>query len=244
MILSEGIFNQIDGTEESSKRTIEKILAEDKILIEYVYFLSKKKSKQDSIKLLKKFYDIEQNHATIENILDGWIKILKIRISDKTNKNKTLESLEKSVQNKVLTGKFLKEEFGDYYKRISPNVLKDLITAIIHTKSDPEESINDLGRALEDFLRIDLNSGLNLSKCQGIAQIAQLFNQNNKFPTKLNNLTAGLSSIRSMGKAHGVDKKENQRWKIMETTSLSTTLIVISLMKSYMIYTQKSKLIF
>ena len=235
---------KMGGSSELSIRIIREVLLDNKILIEYNYFLSKNRTKRETAKILKTIYHIENNEESIIKILDEWIEFLNIKISEEIPKNQTYDNLSASLSNKVVIGKFLKEEFGDYYSYISKDVLKDLTDSLLNIKDDSEMSINDIGRAIEDFLRIDLDSGLDLSKCQGIAQIANKFNQHNKFPTKLNNIAAGISSIRSMGKAHGVDKKENLRWSINEATAISTVILTISLMKAYLISIHENRLVF
>lgn len=201
---------------------------------EYIYFLSKKFDKSQATKLVKSIYDINIDDSEISKIFDKWIKNIDIKISIEENGLQNIKNLELATTNLIIANKFLKEHFEDYYSQISSEVMLDLQNALCNSKTNPEESINDTGRALEDFLRIDLNSNINLSKCTGISQIANKFNHEGKFPTKLNNIAMGLASIRSMGKAHGVDKKENQRWKIQRETALYNIMLTISLMKSYL----------
>ncbi|MCK5476440.1 MAG: hypothetical protein KAI55_00800 [Candidatus Aenigmarchaeota archaeon] len=200
---------------------------------EYIYFVSKKFDRLHATKLVKSIYEINLEDSQIKKIFDKWIKNIGIRIFIENNELRNVKELEEATVNVMVANKFLKDEFENYYSEISDNVINDLQNALLNIKKDPEESLNDTGRALEDFLRIDIGSGIYLSKCNGIAQVGNLFNQNNKFPTKLNNIAIGLASVRSMGKAHGVDKNENQRWKIHKETALSNFMITISLMKSY-----------
>ena len=241
--LSDRILTDFDGNSDSAKKIVKNILVNNKLFVEYTYFLSKGQKPELSAKTIRSIYQISSNESTIIKISSDWIKFLNIKINIKLNRNKVIESLE-STSNVLQANNFLREEFGDYYNQISPDVLKDLREAILNLKSRNEESINDSGRAIEDFLRIDLASHINLRKCSGIVQITDELNKYPEFPTKLNNIASSLGNVRSMGKAHGVDSKLEQRWKITETAAISYTTMIICLIKSYLEYKNIKKTIF
>lgn len=233
IVLAEKIFKIMDGKEEA-KNIIKTCLVENKYFVEYIHLISKGKKQDDSIKILKIVYQLEQKEDTILKIFNDWIKFLNMDIKQKATRNLSIENLE-AVSNSLLANKFLKEEFRDYYKYISSAVLKDLADAIKNIKSKKEDSLNDAGRALEDFLRIDIAPEVDLTKCAGIVQITNELNKYpDKFPTKLNNISSSLGNVRSMGKAHGVDAKLKTRWTITENAAISYIIMIISLMKSYL----------
>jgi len=226
----------MDGTENSAKKLIKDYLVNNKYFVEYSSLISKGRNPKDAVKLVKTIYNIEQKEDTILKIFNEWVKFLRIDLKEKPTRNKSLENLE-NANNALLTNKFLKEEFGDCYRYISSHVLKDLSEAIQNIKSKREDALNDAGRALEDFLRIDLASDINLTRCNGIVQISNELNKfPDKFPTKLNNIASSLGNIRSMGKAHGVDARLNRRWIITENAAVSYVLMIICLMKAYIEY--------
>lgn len=241
--LSEKILRGFDGNQNSANNIIKNTFVNNKLFVEYTYFLSKGLNPDQSAKTIKSIYQIGNNESTIVKIFSDWIKFLNIKINLKPNRNKVIESLE-ATTNTLQANKFLKEEFRDFYNEISPDVLKDLRDAIINLKSKREESINDSGRALEDFLRMDLAPNFNLKKCSGIVQITNELNKHPEFPTKLNNIASSLGNVRSMGKAHGVDAKLKQRWDITETAAISYITMIICLMKSYLEYKNNKKTIF
>lgn len=152
--------------------------------------------------------------------------------------------MEESSRDKLSANKFLKNEFGDFYHQISDVVLDDLSTAIQKIIKEPAESINAAGRALEDFFRLDIGKKVDLTKCSGIVQITNELNKFPDYPNKLNNISAALGNVRSMGKAHGVDKKLKERWKITEPSVIGYIILIISIIKSYLEYNKTKQLIF
>jgi hypothetical protein len=243
-IIPTQIFNKLDGSLDKSLERIKEVLVDKKQFVEYCYFISKGKTKIESAKLIKVIYDVGQTENKIIQIFEDWVKFLNINIKQKPIKNKTLENIEKSINNKLLVNKFIKKEFGDYYNTISKDVLEDLSRSITNIRKEGSQSLNDAGRALEDFLRIDLAKDIDLSKCSGLGQIANELNRCDKFPTKLNNIVLGLGNIRSMGKAHGVDLKIKKRWNISEASVVSYIILIILVIKSYLEYKNHKKLIF
>ncbi len=222
---------------------IKEVITANKYFIEYTYFLSKGKTKDEGVELVKAIYGLNQNSDKIIRIFDRWISFLNIDIRATVDKNITINRLE-NIDNKLNAMKFIKDEFDIYFKELSNDVTQDLSDAIINLDVDVKESVNDAGRALEDFLRIDLASHIDLSKCSGIVQICNYLNKYPEFPTKLNNISTSLGNIRSMGKAHGTDAKLKQRWKIKKITALSYLLLIFAVIKSYLEYKINGKLIF
>ncbi|MBW2981758.1 hypothetical protein KY343_02650 [Candidatus Woesearchaeota archaeon] len=239
--LSKEVQKQVN--QNNSLQIVKETLAKDKLFAEYVYFVSNGKSNQEAAKLVKTVYGIEQKENVITQVFNEWISLLEINVSNKRYKNPSIENLE-AIKNKVQANKFLKNELNEFFKDVSTKVLDDLSEAIVNIKSNKEDAVNDTGRALEDFLRLDLASDINLEKCAGIVQITNELNKHPEYPTKLNNIAASLGNVRSMGKAHGADAKLKQRWTITETAAFSYILMVICLIKSYLEYKNNKKSIF
>lgn len=129
-------------------------------------------------------------------------------------------------------------------RNVSEQVITELSNAIKEIPQDNEASVNEAGRALEDFLRLDLAGDVDLSHCSGIGEIANELNKYPQYPKKLNSLCLGLSSIRSIGKAHGADKILKVKWSITEHGATGYIIMVLSVIKSYQTFKRENKTIF
>ena len=252
-IINPSYSKNINGSKESLSYPLKESLITSKPFSDFVYYLSCGKSGDEAVRLVKALYSIETDSAMTLIIFNKWLKFANVKIEKRSNhvgvpsqltSDQTIDNLQKALNDKSLALRFLREEFGVLYSNISENVINDLCSAMLKIKKDGSDSINDSGRALEDFLRLDLKSGVDLTKCDGIGQISNEYNKFKKYPMKLNNFALGLSTIRTMGDAHGADKLEQQRWVITENAACLYVLNVISLIKSYLIYEKDTKLIF
>lgn len=239
-------LKKLDGSLEKSKLVLKESIINFKPFVEYYAFINKGKDREESAKLVKLIYNIKQKPKRIVKIFENWSKFIGI---DEIHNEKPVvvddvENINLNLNNIFLIQTFLKNQFGDYFRDISKNVIDDLVEALRDYKIDPPKSVNDAGRALEDFLRIDFGTNIDLTKCSGIIQIANLLCNRHILTAKHNNVLTGLGSIRSMGDAHGVDKKLYERWMITEETALIYILLVIKTMISLLEYKKNKNLIF
>jgi hypothetical protein len=212
--------------------------------IEFTYFIGKGKTEKESVKLVRSLYEIKQSDSVVLKIFQEWIKLLDIDVSEKPLGNKTLDGIKDSLQNKLYANNFIKEFLGDELHSISEQVVAKLSEAIKQIPKDNESSVNEAGRALEDFLRIDLAKDIDLTGCSGIGEIGNELNKHAQYPKKLNNLCVGLANVRSMGKAHGSDRSLKVEWIITEHGAIGYIIMVLSLIKSYLVFKQENKPIF
>lgn len=227
-----------------SKNIVSETIINLQPFVEYTYFLGRGKSVLESVNLVRTIYQVEQKPEILNKIFSSWINFVGINPNIKPINNNTIKKLEESIENKLKINKFLKQEFGSHFHSISQDVISDLFTAIQNINKSPKQSINDAGTAIEDCLRIDICKKHDLSKCSGIVQITNTLNKYpEEFPTKLNNIVAALGNIRSMGKAHGVDRKIKERWAVTPETAISCIVLTVSLIKSYFEYQDNGKLI-
>jgi len=236
---------------ENNELTIE-ILLKKKIVtiqpfIEYVSLLKEKQNKTKISELVKFLYNIEESASVIIKTFDSWIKFCEIDLEPFVYKIKFIEKLQESLTNRLLANLFLKEFFDENYRLISQQVIEDLLDAILLIKHRTLDALTDAGRALEDFLRIDLvGTSIDLSSCSGIGQISQRMNGRGFetiYPKKLNNIVSALGNIRSMGDAHGTDMNIGLRWSVSEEYTMNYILSVISVINSYITYREKRLLI-
>lgn len=236
--------DSLKKTSENSLQLILEKLMEIQPFIEYAYFLGKGRTETESIKLAISLYDLRQSSETILKIFKEWIKILGINTTANPVENKTIEGLKESLQSRLYANNFIKEFLGNNLSSVSQQVITELAAAIKGIPNDNESSVNEAGRALEDFLRLDLVQDVDLSRCSGVGEIGNELNKHSQYPKKLNNLCLGLSSVRSMGKAHGSDKTLKQSWSITEQGALGYIIMVLSIIKSYLTFQQEGKPIF
>ena len=210
--LKKDTYKKLNGSRDKSVAVLKEKIINFKPYVEYYYFLSAGKTTDYSAKYIKLLYNIKQDADRITRIFNKWSKFFNIKQESKTIEPSTdLTKLNKALENELLLNAFLREQFGGHYKDIGDNIVKDLIKALRNYKTDPNKSVNDSGRALEDFLRLDFVESIDLTKCSGIGQISQTLNRYNISSKKHNGIIAGLGNIRSMGDAHGADKNENER---------------------------------
>lgn len=242
--IKKDIFKKIDGSKQKSLLVIKEKIVKFKPYVEYYYFLSIGKKEDESSKLIRKIYFVKQENTKINKIFKEWSKLLEIQHDFKpTLASKELDSLNKSLNDDLLINQFLREQFGEHYKSVSEDLIEDLAESLKDYKTNPRKSVNDAGRALEDFLRLDFAKSIDLTKCAGIIQIANILNNNPISAKKQNGVLFGLGNIRSMGDAHGIDSKEGERWAIKDNSALVYILIVIKTMVNLLEY-KKGNLIF
>lgn len=243
--LDKHVFKRLDGSRDKSVLVLKDRIIKFKPYIEYYHFLSVGKNAEESAKLVKMVYDIRQDTHRVIKIFEYWSKFLKIKHDKRpTEYSSELSQLNKSLNDELSIQKFLRDQFGDHYKKIGSDVSDDLVEALKDYKTDPSKSVNDAGRALEDFLRIDFAKSINLTHCSGIIQLSNELNRHIISTKKHNGIIAGLGHIRSMGDAHGADKTEGERWVINEYSALFYALMVIKTIVSMIEYKNNNSLIF
>lgn len=241
--LSDFCYGQISKSPNIVRQMLLEILMGNQPFIEFTYFLGKGKSEAESVKLVKYLYEIEQSESTLLKIFKEWIRILNIKISPVLLKNETLDGIKESLENKLLANNFIKDFLGDELHNVSEQVITKLSNSIKDITQDNDNSVNEAGRAMEDFLRLDLAKGIDLTRCSGLGEIGNELNKYS-YPKKLNNLCLGLANIRSMGKAHGVDKSLNLPWTISDHAAIGYIIMILSLIKSYLVYERTKSLVF
>ena len=116
------------------------------------------------------------------------------------------------------------------------------VKALMKHKSDPRDSINNAGQALEDSLRdFAAKYSVDVSKKKGIIEI--LNEIKNKQPallhTKQVDILEGLGAIRNMA-AHSQDKITNKHWEISEIIALTFCLLSLRCVYSVIEYTSNN----
>jgi hypothetical protein len=211
--------------------------------VQYCTFLNKDKTNLESAKLVCRVFDITKKPEVVQKIFDKWIKLGGITILKGRYESLNLQ-FNKAQKNTLESRIFLNDILGENYHAINSASIEDFVEAIVEFKLDPKKALNDCGRGLEDFLRIDFAKGVDLSKSNGVGQIStQIFSQK-LINAKQNNIITALASIRTMGDAHGVDKNSTERWAINSESALATIILTLETINSIIAYKNNQSLIF
>lgn len=244
--IDSSITSQLTGNKNDTLLLFKSRLAKFKPFMEYYYFKGHGKSTSDSAKLVKKIYSIDQSIDVIIKTFDSWEKTFKLSPSSVSRTDeKTLDVLSaQQVDNEVQALKYLKDRLGNNYKDISERILTDFSKALSNVSSDPGGAITDMGRGLEDVIRLQIANTIDLSKCSGLGQIGNELNKFSVTHKKHNSILLALASIRSMGDAHGADKTNGERWVVQERSARLFIEEVLTLINSLFAYKNEGKLLF
>lgn len=209
---------------------------------EYCSLLSKNKKPFEAAKMICSLYELKQPAKNVESIFKGWITAFKIDI-EVVSEVLDLESLNLKFTTEAIAIRFIVDILGEEYKHLNDKTIEDLVAALLSYQSDPRQSVNDAGRGLEDFLRIDIGSGVaETANCNGIIQLAGILKSNKLITDKHNGILQSLGSVRTMGDAHGVDKKLLERWNIQPSSALLYCKDVLIFMKSVLAFRLRGEL--
>lgn len=228
--------------DKGSSRLIEEAVLSFQPFVEYIHFLGKGKSPEESTALVKHLYKVENPNNGLVEIFQsmqkklGMLKIIPAAKESLVDEAGTFEDL-------ALATLYIKNTLGAYYHELPGEIIKDFISAIQAAVTAPSKAVNDAGRGLEDFFRLVLVEDIDLKKRDGLGQISIALNENQtSYPSKLNNLLSGLAAIRSMGDAHGADKKILERWVLSPESARAFISLSLNMMKGYLTYKDTKKL--
>ncbi len=230
--LIDEIFSKVD-----ENYTITRILF-DKISIfpffnEYLFLLSKKISDLDAAAILKKVFNIQISPSTIKSTFNGWMNFFKINVNEYDIKDDVNElDLISNIAPILRIRAIYNRNLGD----VPELVLIDLCEGVSHAKIDSKTALTDTGRALENFLRIKYDSKVDLSKCNGIGQIANCLRSKRIINSKICNVLISLGSIRSIGNSHGLDKEDKKLWEVSEESAIIYNYLTVKTIKSLVNY--------
>ncbi len=230
--LSDEIFKKVD-----ENYAIVRILF-DKIMIlpvfnEYLFLLSKKILDLEAAAILKKVFNIQISPNTIKSTFNGWMNVFKINVNEYNIKDNVNElDLISNIAPILRIRAIYNKNLGD----IPELVLLDLCEGFSHAKIDSKTALTDIGRALENFLRITYDGKVDLSKCNGIGQIANCLRNKRIINSKICNILISLGSIRSLGNSHGLDKEDKKTWEVSEESAIIYNYLTVKTIKSLVNY--------
>ena len=237
-------YGKIHGDPQEIRSIIRSRIIRVKPFNEYCNLLSKGKKRADASKLICSLYSLKQSISSVQKLFDGWIRVFDIEVQNQPE-DIDIEALEIEFASEVTITRFLVNLLGEDYKHLNEKSIEDFIAALRSYKSNPKQAVNDTGRALEDFLRIDIaGAETDVSGCNGIIQIAGTLKGAEKITSKHNGILQALGNIRTMGDAHGVDKKHMERWVIQPSSALVYCKGVLLFIKSALAYHLRKELVY
>lgn len=131
---------------------------------------------------------------------------------------------------------FVLESLGKFSQNLSEDERSLLTKSLLAYSLHPRNSIDDAGRALEDFLRdFSKNVGVDVSKKNGITEITNEIQ--NKKPAAINpkhaDILRALGAMRNMA-THSKDKQTEKPWVISNKFALSFSILTLRVIYSMM----------
>jgi len=254
----------VSASPEEQKLLFRKALQSFRPFIDFVFFLEKKDRPEEAARKIKSLYNVERKAEDILWVFKKWGIFADIFINDtfeladklKNSKPSRISELLSQMDNELKAKLWLEKVLGDARNYTTNEEFNSFIEAILHIQKNPRRAVQSAGEALEDCLRKIANDrGIDVSKKNGISQIAEELRKNGVIAGKhvsiLKGLQVfldrdifdGLSAFRNIAH-HGKDKKEMKKWELSEELALSYVIQVILCIKSLYYYTIKQQLTF
>lgn len=200
----------------------------------FLLFLSYTKQGYTSTNCIKKisyFYEIDKINLLAE-IFTKWVKELNIEIKVDAGAICDGRIIDNQYSNTIYICDVLTE---DVFLFIDDDVKNNLVSAVCNFNI-PDKSINDAGKAFEDFLRL-IDKKKNSTSCNtnGITQLANSLKGNSIIHQKHNKIAEAIGDIRNMT-GHSKEKDTLLAWKITRNGAIAYLHLVVSNMNSIYSY--------
>lgn len=152
------------------------------------------------------------------------------------------KSLEISLGNEFEIGLYLSKRLTTQCYEFLENPERErLARAFKDCDANPESSCEESGKALENFLRlIAARKRIDVSKCNGIVQVAEELLTHKAIHAKHKNMCLALSTVRTVS-AHDRDKISNVPWTKTPEIAHAALTYSLSLMKSVYLWAFEGK---
>jgi hypothetical protein len=209
----------------------------------FIVLVGRGNSIEDGARKVKVIYDLEAGVKIIASTLVSWGEFSqmikkekgKIILQIETEKlsaeyiRELLEAMEHDVKARMyIAGKLGDEVFG-YMKQ---DEIDFLVKAIREHQNDPRGSIDDAGRAFEDFLRrTATDKGIAVTHCKGIQELADALRGDKRIEVKQLEVCKGINSLR-IAAAHSKDRVSVERWILNKDTAIECILMTLTMIRS------------
>ncbi len=139
------------------------------------------------------------------------------------------EALDDDIRARIFVSKKLSAETFHF---VSDAGVERAVKALRAVKSDPRNSVEDIGEFFEDYLRLKSTSaGLPTSDANGIGGVLQVLSQSSQLASEHRILGEALNTLRIMA-SHPTRAKTGLRWVIRQDSGLDAVLLTMSVIRS------------
>jgi len=144
-----------------------------------------------------------------------------------------LEAMEHDIKARMYIATKLGDNVFGYMRQ---DEIDFLVKSIRTHQKSPRNSIDDAGRAFEDFLRrVLLDKEKDASDCKGITELAERMKGEKLVDQKQLEICRAIGSIR-VAAAHSLDRLSNEAWTINPDAAIETILLTITMIRSVHVY--------
>ncbi|MBN2229042.1 MAG: hypothetical protein JW779_05565 [Candidatus Thorarchaeota archaeon] len=192
-------------------------------------------------------FEIGLNADRTRRVLSGWgiySDLLeqnqegKLLVKVKTNSLSVeiIEELLEAMKSELNIRTYIAQRVGDYSFRLLDKSIDHIVSAVMNHRANPRHSIDDSGRAFENYLRIICKSiGIDDSNSNGIIELSQKIYSEKKMDNKHRELCEGIGSVRNAA-THSMDKKTSEIWTINPEGAIEIALLTLTMIRSIHLY--------
>lgn len=209
----------------------------------FVTFLGKNDSSTIASRKIKTIFEIKTSENIIENSLVSWGQYanileekdskINLKINIQNLSNDYVTKLKDALTNDVKARVFIVNKLGnDVFNYLKDDEMDLLVKSIVNHEKEPRHSIDDAGRAYEDFLRrIGTDKSFDMSKFKGIGELIDNMKGNNLVEVKHLEISKAINQMR-LTAAHNKDRKTMQNWTLKDDTSITCILLTLIAIRS------------
>jgi len=212
-----------------------------------VSLIARGNSLDQAARKISVIYNINAAHQNIKTTLANWGQyagiiegkkgaiVLKIETPTLSAEyiRELLDAMEHDIKARIYIATKLGENVFGYMRQ---DEIDFLVKSIRTHQASSRNSIDDAGRAFEDFLRrVLLEKGKNASDCKGITELAERMKGEKLIDQKQLEICRAISSIR-VAAAHSMDRLSNEAWKINPDAAIETILLTLTIIRSIHAY--------
>jgi uncharacterized protein YmfQ (DUF2313 family) len=202
---------------------------------------------------MKTIYNVSTQISDIERIMINWGTyagllerdkkgIIKLKVVVEELKpeylKELLEALESDIKARIYMENKLTDEVFGY---LQYDEIEFLVKAIRNHQKDARASIEDMGKAFEDFLRrLGNDKKVDMTKSSGIAQCAYSLKGADLITQKHLEVCEHINTFR-LAAAHSKEKQTLEAWKINPDAAIEVILTALTAIRSIFIYVFRNR---
>ncbi len=231
------------ATKEQQPLLFRKFLQRFDPFILFVSLVGRGNTLDQAARKITVIYNIDAQHTSIQATLTSWgsfAGIIEAKKGKVVLKVETptlsaeyirdlLQAMEHDIKARIYIATKLGENVFGYMKQ---DEIDFLVKAIRTHQKDPRNSIDDAGRAFEDFLRrVIIDKQIDASRCKGVTELAECLKGGKLIDQKQLEICQGIGSIR-VAAAHNKDRITVEPWQINPDAAIETILLALTMIRS------------